>query len=219
MLWVNMSRFYSFKTILINSMCGALLLTCTNLYANDKKQQVDLIFGKLLDVLPKDSQIIALPYPENLGSYGDRTQSKLVDSQIMFGGQALHVSTVKKRNAYDAGVVLGISTEVKKGDVLYLSFFAHAVKVPEGESVITIEGVGVQQSAEPYGSIFSQSITLTDKLQSFALAGKAQKDYQAGELQVTFQIATGKQQIAFGPTFVFNLGSDVEVGSLPYLTQ
>lgn len=197
--------------LLLSFVCG--------LQANDKRKEIDVAYSKLSVALPANSQILASPYPENLGSYGEGviTEAKLVDDMI--GGQILRVSTPKKRNAYDAGIILPIAPEVKKGDVLYLTFFAKALTPPKGKDTIRIDGVGVQQSIEPYGSIFTNTVTLNDTLQSFSFAGKAAQDYKAGELQVSFHVGTGKQEIAFGPVFVFNVGQNASISALPYIDQ
>jgi hypothetical protein len=195
------------------------ILISSSVSANDKKQQVDAIFSKLAKALPEESQIIAFPYVENLSGYGDALTSSVTDSERMFGGQVLHVKTKKSRNAYDAGIILPLAPEVSKGDVLYLTFFAYAIKFPEGKDSIKLEGVGVQQSAEPYASVFASSVSITEKLQSFTYAGIAQKDYKAGELQVTFQVATAKQEFAMGPVLIFNVGNEVDFKNLPYLSN
>lgn len=187
------------------------------LQANDKRKEIDVAYSRLSVALPENSQIIASPYPENLGTYGDGVTSKAKLDADMIGGQILLVNAPKKRNAYDAGVILPISPAVNKGDVLYLTFFAKALSPPKGQNTIRIEGVGVQQSIEPYGSIFTNTITLNDKLQSFSFAGKASKDYKPGELQVSFHVGTGKQEIAFGPVFVFNVGQNATISELPYI--
>lgn len=205
--------------ICISYISVLVVLLSGSVSANDKKQQVDAVFSKLVKVLPKESQIMAFPYVENLGGYGDALKSSITDSDTMYGGQILHVKTQKSRNAYDAGVVLPLAPAVKKGDVLYLTFFAYAIELPEGKDSIKLEGVGVQQSAEPYASIFANSVSVTEKLQSFSYAGKAQKDYKAGELQVTFQAATAKQEFAMGPVLIFNVGNEVELNNLPYLSK
>ncbi|MDT0593346.1 hypothetical protein [Glaciecola petra] len=194
------------------------LLSC-GLQANDKSKEIDMAYSRLIVALPENSQIIASPYPENLGTYGDGVSSQTALDPNMIGGQILLVYAPKKRNAYDAGVILPISPAVKKGDALYLTFFAKALTPPKGQNTIRIEGVGVQQSIEPYGSIFTNTITLNDKLQSFSFAGIATKNYKAGELQVSFHVGTGKQEIAFGPVFIFNVGQNATVSELPYIDQ
>lgn len=194
-----------------------MLFAVFPLQANDKRKEVDYVYSKLKSDLPADSQLIAMPYPEQLGTYGNSLKSEVKLVTDVIGGQILQLKTRKKRNAYDAGVILPIGPEVKKGDVLYLTFFAKALKTPKDQETITIQGVGVQQGQEPYESVFANNVTLTPQLQSFAFAGKARKDYKAGELQVTFQVATGNQEIAFGPVFIFNVGNQTPISELPYL--
>jgi hypothetical protein len=193
-----------------------VLFLTFSLQANEKRKEIDVVYSKLSSALPADSQLIASPYPENLGTYGNGLQQEIKMANDMIGGQVLQVSATKKRNVYDQGVILPITAPVKKGDVLYLTFFAKAITPPSGKDTVTIQGVGVQQNAEPYGSVFANNVTLSTQLQSFTYAGRANQDYAAGELQVTFQVANGKQDIAFGPVFIYNVGN-TPMTALPYL--
>lgn len=147
-----------------------------------------------------------MPYADQLGAYGPDVVSTINDTSDIIGGKALEVEVKKSRFAYDAGVTLALSKDIKQGDVLYFTFFAKALAPPAGQEVLTIQGVGAQQSSPPYHSLFTNNVELSTRWQSFSYAGTANKDYPVGNLQATFQIATGDQEIAFGPVFVFNVG-------------
>ncbi|WP_371193899.1 hypothetical protein [Glaciecola sp. SC05] len=187
-------------------------------YAQENKQ-IEQVFAKLIQILPEGSQIIARPYAESLTSYGDKLQAKLVDMPSMIGGKAFNVKTKKSKNVYDAGVNTPVIADLKKGDVVYITFFAQATKLPKNADRITIHGVGVQQNAPPYGSLFSKTISVDEKMQSYSFSGVADRDYKAGELQVAFQVASASQEIAFGPVFLFNVGQGIDPSSLPYVTN
>lgn len=80
-----------------------------------------------------------------------------------------------------------------------------------------IPGIGVQLNRAPYDHIFINSAELTSELGAFSYAGRADRDYSEGELQVSFQVATDTQSIAFGPVFVFKISSDNDITSLPFI--
>lgn len=185
--------------------------------AQDKNREVDVIYSKLSKVLPEGSTLMAYPYADRLSMYGDKGIAKVDEQSDAIGGKSYVVSTRKSKNAWDIGVTNTLFQEAKKGDVLHFTFFAKALELPEGEDLVVLKSVGVQKSSEPYNSLFGKDIYLSDKWQSFTLAGSADKDYAAGELQATFQVATGKQTIAFGPLLIFNVGNSVKPTDLPYV--
>lgn len=187
--------------------------------AVDKARELDVAYSKFVQMLPQNSQLIAQPYAEKLASYGKKAKSVVDTNSDAVGGKSLVVDVRKSKHAYDAGVTLPIFDSIEKGDVIYMAFFAKAKRLPKSRDTILIPGVSVQQSSEPYASIFSHQVELTENWQTFVFAAKADKNRKAGSMQASFQIASDNQEIEFGPVFIFNVGKNADLASLPFLTQ
>lgn len=185
--------------------------------SEDKSKEIDVIYSKLINVLPEGSELVALPYVEELSVYGRKAKGKLDKKSDAIGGKAYVVKAKKGKNPWDAGVNNVLFKSVKKGDVLHFTFFAKAVKLPKGQDSIELKSVGVQKSSEPYNTLFGNDVTLNETWQSFTFAGTADRDYDAQELQASFQVATDTQTIAFGPLLIFNVGNGVDISTLPYV--
>jgi hypothetical protein len=185
--------------------------------AQDKNREVDVIYSKLSKVLPEGSALMAYPYADKLSMYGEKGSAIVNEASDAIGGKAYEVSTKKTRNPWDIGVTSTLIQDVKKGDVLHFTFFAKALDLPEGQDAVVLKSVGVQKSSEPYNALFGKDLSVGEGWQSFTLAGTADKDYLAGELQATFQVGTADQRIAFGPLLIFNVGNGVDPASLPYV--
>ena len=206
---------------LVHTSLGLILFFSASMtslvQAQNKSREVDVIYSKLLKALPEDSTLVVVPYADTLNAYGANAVGKINGQSDMFGGKAYEVDVKKSMNAYDAGVTLPLNPAVKKGEVFYLTFFAKALKLPEGKQSIRVPGIGIQLNKAPYDHLFVNTAEITTELGSFSYAGRADRDYAQGELQVSFQIATDTQSIAFGPVFVFKMSAETDIASLPYI--
>lgn len=185
--------------------------------AEDKDKEVDVIYSKLLQALPEDSTLVAVPYADALNAYGQKANGMVNEQSTMLGGKSYEVDVKKSKNPYDAGITLAVNPAVKKGEIFHLTFFAKALKLPKGKQSIRLPGIGIQLNKAPYDHIFMNSAEITSNLGSFSYAGRADRDYSDGQLQVSFQIASDTQSIAFGPVFVFKIGAENEIKSLPFI--
>lgn len=187
--------------------------------APDKSREIDVVYSKLVSALPNEGVLMTSPYADSLGTFGDDAKAKFNKQSDAIGGVSLEIETRNGKNPWDAGVFNKLGVAIKKGDVIYMAFFAKALELPKGQTTTVVKNSGVQQDGEPYATVIGKDITLNDQWQSFAIAGVAADDYDAQQTQAFFQVATGKQTLAFGPVFVFNLGPGVDPTSLPFITR
>ena len=209
---------YIIKTLtcyLIVTLIIASQISTAN--ANDKSQQVDLVYSKLVSALPTQGTLMMRPYAEYLNAYGDNQKNILNNNSDAIGGSALELDVRKGRNTWDAGVVSPIATEIKKGDTIYITIFAKAITLPKGKQSSTLTNVGIQRASEPYDSILARDLELTKQWQTYSITTKSKKNFDVGEAQLSIQLATDDHKIAFGPAFVINLGQNVDYSALPYL--
>ncbi len=180
----------------------------------NKPKEIDVVYSRLSNMLPVEGQLMAMPYAESIGHYGAKAIGALNTNSDAFGGSAYEVTIQEKgQNPYDAGAFLPIMTEIKKGDTIYVFFFAKSLTLDNAR----FDQVSLQLSSAPYTPSFSQKFTITPEWQPYALAGIAKQDVEQGGSQVSIQLAGAKQQIALGSVFVLNLGQDVALSSLPFL--
>lgn len=196
---------------------GACLLNLAS--ANEKLKEIDVVYSKLISILPNHGTLMASPYADSLGSYGDKAKVTINSQSDAIGGVAFEIETTKGKNPWDAGVFNKLGAPIKKGDVIYMAFFVKATALPDGATTTMIKSAGVQQDGEPYTEIMSKDIVVTSQWESFAIAGTANADYDEQETQAAFQVATGEQTFAFGPLYIFNLGPNIDPTSLPFVNN
>lgn len=197
-----------------------LLLTSTLMpslvFGNQtEQQQLTNIAAKLASMLPAGNQLIANPSVTNLYGYGEKTQVGVTNNSSAIGGLQAEIVTKKGRNHWDGGANIKLFKPVKKGDVLHLTFFAKVIEASDDTGAL--HGVGVQLSQPPYSALFSNQVQLTKEWQSFSFAGRAPQDFTEDQLQASFQVASQAQTVAIGPVFVFNVGEQQDIGSLPFI--
>lgn len=159
------------------------------------------------------------PFADTLQTFGNVKKAKINNESDALGGVALEIETNNGKNPWDMGIYNTVGVPVNKGDTIYMVFFAKALSLPNGKSSALIKSVGVQKGTAPYTPIVAKDFNLNEEWQTFGLAGIAESSFGVSETQVSMQIATGKQKLAFGPVFVFNLGPDVELSQLPLVSE
>ena len=110
-----------------------------------------------------------------------------------------------------------IGGEIKKGDVIYMMFWARIAPDDMENSDVLIPNAGIQKASAPYNKIVYSDIRLTKNWQTIAMTGTADKDYPSLGTQLNFPLSSRSQIVDFGPVFVFNLGQDVDMTSLPFV--
>ena len=147
------------------------------------------------------SRAINDPSPAALGLYG--AQSSIVDDSSVPGGKAFRVTVAGKgANNWDAAVLTGIKQPVKAGDELVFAFWAKLVSAENGATSLTLPWNNVSLSSAPWTGLFGGAVTIGTNWKLYEVRGRADKDYPAGALGASVQVATGKQTIDFGPVYV-----------------
>lgn len=172
-------------------------------------QSIDTAYNNLRRTIGRDGELVMIPYAHDIGSYGP-AKLKRIDDKGVPDGKATEVKARKGKNPWDSGLSGSIPTPVKKGDTLVMSYWAKVVK---GDGVIS--NAGLQESNEPYTALSVRPETLGPEWEQFYISGTASRDYAAGELGYTIQVAGAKQTLRFGPIFILNLGQGVPTLNLP----
>jgi hypothetical protein len=181
------------KPIAIAISLSALLLTTTAAAAQDKAGGDDIA-----------NQIVNQPPPGAFAVYGVPSPAKTFKDKTVQGGTALRV-VIPAASAQPWTISLSdpIVKPVKKGDKLVLAFYAKV----EGGGTAHIANASVQLAKDPYTGVFGAPLDVGGEWKLYNVAnGVADQDYPAGALNVSLQLATGKQTFDFGPIFVLDLG-------------
>lgn len=154
--------------------------------------------------------LINNPYDIEWRTDGSDKKDSVVESEGAPGGMAYRV-TVKKRkpNHWDTATRIPMTTDIAKGDVILMSFWARAVKPQKGKEFGDIH-VSLQRNIEPYDSVIAEDVDLGKEWKLHSVSGKAGRDYSADKTQINFNLARAKQTVEFGQFYVMNLGQNAD---------
>jgi len=117
---------------------------------------------------------------------------------------------------WDIGAYVKTDKPVKKGDVIVLSLWARAEKLPAGNDFIEISG-RVYDNGPAGTSLVPESQFLIGRAwKRFVVSGTADKDYAPGTLGCGLILGTGEQTIDFGPVYVSDFGPGYDTSKLPH---
>lgn len=167
-----------------------------------------LMLGVALPAAAQDDiadKIINAPSPSAYSVYGLPSPPKVRKDSTVQGEKALRVVVPgADANAYAVGLSDPILKPVKAGDKLVLAFWARFEKA-EGATV-NLASVSVQLAKAPYTGLFGKAFDITPEWAMYSVEGSADRDYAAGEINISMHLATGKQVIDIGPIFLVNMG-------------
>jgi len=134
-------------------------------------------------------------------------KASLVSDSKVQGGKALRVAVANKgANPWDSTVGGAIKKPIANGDHLLLVFSARLAKGDGGATTATLPYNAVQLVAAPYSTVMSGTAEIGPEWKDFQITGTSNGNYKAGDLKVTFQLATAKQTVDFGPIVVLDRG-------------
>lgn len=151
-------------------------------------------------------QILNTPAPENFAVYGLAGKPAVVKDKAVQGGRALRVVIpAASDQPWTIGLTSSVNQPVKKGDKLVIAVWVRASTLPEGAMSAKIAGIQLGLSKEPYTPVFRGNAEATGEWKMVHASGVADRDYAAGELNASLQLATGKQVFDIGPILVLDI--------------
>ena len=103
---------------------------------------------------------------------------------------------------------------VKANDTLYFTYEARAISV-QNESQTGLWSLRVQRPVDPYDGPYSSSSTVGKTWRRFHGSFRADKDYAAGQLLITFHVASAVQTLEIRGLKFTNHGPSVDPKSFP----
>ncbi len=185
----------------------AFLAVSTSVYANAQDAN-DAAMAEALQTLDASlpGTLINNPYDIKWNTEGSDFRQSIVKSEGAPGGMAYSVTIKKtKANIWDTAIRIPMTTDIAKGDVILVSFWARAAKLRKGKDTGIILA-GLQRNTEPYDSIAEETFEPGMEWKLYSLAGKANRDYSADKTNMNFNLAKAKQTLEFGQFYIMNLG-------------
>lgn len=137
----------------------------------------------------------------------DGAKASLVNDPKVEGGKALRIEVPRKgSNPWDSTVGGAIKKSVSQGDRLVILFSARLAKGENGATSAVLPYNAVQLAQAPFTNVINGSSVIGPDWKDFQVSGTANANYPAGSLKVTFQLATAKQTVDFGPIVVLDRG-------------
>jgi hypothetical protein len=138
--------------------------------------------------------------------YGPTQTMKNVRDGKVQGGVAQRIEiSAKGPNPYTSGATTPIDKPIAKGDRLMIAFWARAPKVA-ADKTTPIPFAGLQLSGEPYTQFVFGSADVGRDWKLFQIRGVADKDYAAGQANVSLHLSAEIAVFDLGPVFVLDFG-------------
>lgn len=132
------------------------------------------------------------------------------------GGRAIRVAVPKREHSWEAAASIAITKPVKQGDAILAAFWARVEVPPAGRTTAILAQIGVGMVKAPYTGLFGEPAEAGPAWKMYYASGVADRDYQAGELNMSVQLAAAEQTLDLGPAFVVDLGPDYDRTKLPH---
>ncbi|RZJ29345.1 MAG: hypothetical protein EON85_07150 [Brevundimonas sp.] len=146
--------------------------------------------------------------------YGAGQTHEIITSAVQ-GGRALRVDiTAAGGNTWDVGAGSVSTKPVRSGDILLLAVWMRTERAPTGSETGTAI-IRLQGNAEPYPDIVSAPIRPTGEWKLYFANAVADRDWAAGAIGATVQLAGASQTIDLGPVFIFDMGQGYDRSTLP----
>ena len=128
-----------------------------------------------------------------LYQYGDALSAADVSADAAQGGKATRFTvTSAPANAYEAGATGPLNGAINAGDALTLTFWGRKISGPGNISAL------IQRNGEPYESLISGNVRLTDEWAEYKVTGTSNLDLAAGGAAASFQFGAAAQTVEIG---------------------
>jgi len=183
----------------------------------DAEQRYAAELAKLRVLLPVPGVLINDPSVATLGVYGADIGKELIAAADVPGGRAARIRVEKKQgDSFASGTVMPIAADIRKGDTVFIAFYARAIEAGNEAQSGVISAMRAQMNHAPWAAAAESAVQVPqNQWQLFYISGVSGVDIPAGSGMLSAQIGGQKQVIDFGPAFVLDLGAGVAPSRLP----
>ncbi len=156
--------------------------------------------------------------PQLGGKVEDATLELRTNSDTGGKGPGFVVTTLKQPgNHYDIEVRQALSQGVKKGDVLFASFWARAKEGARYETGEAFTLFRIQRTASPWERALYREFAVGPEWTKVYLGSRFPADVPAEQLAAVFSAGYPQQTLEIAGMEVVNLGPDADVDALPVI--
>jgi len=138
--------------------------------------------------------------------YGPTQTMTVVKDGKVQGGVAQRIDIAAAGpNPYTSGATSPIDKPIAKGDRLMVAFWARAPKLARDKTT-PIPFAGLQLASDPYTQFVFGSADVGRDWKLFQVRGVADRDYAAGQANVSLHLSVAKTVFDLGPVFVLDFG-------------
>ncbi|MGA1341523.1 MAG: hypothetical protein ACO33A_00485 [Hyphomonas sp.] len=146
---------------------------------------------------------------------GSAIQARSYEARVP-GGEALRLDIRSRTpNPWDAFAAAYTTTDIRAGDLIFVSLWARSANPPRGMEAGVLPNVLLQERGGNYADFGSWTVTLDDEWRSYVFQAVAPRDFRAGELGVVIHLGRYRQKIDLGPVYALNLGPDTDLDVIP----
>lgn len=188
---------------------GAVILLAVGHHAAPAQERGD----------PPEGGTPLLPTPAQeaftLRSSAEGAAAEVVETTGMPFTKAIRVRVpAAGKKPYDIELKATTIGPIRKGDVLWLSFWWRAAPSTDSEFE-AVTRVYVSKSSPPWTTLHSQSLGAKSEWRRIQIPFIANESLAAGEAQVTFHLAFCPQTVEFGGMTLLNFGPNFDIARLP----
>jgi len=144
--------------------------------------------------------VINTPRSTAWSVYGDKQTNQQVACDAV-GKSCVRVDISQRlANVWDIGAVAPVLAEIRKGDELRVLVWARLDSDdPKAKATVPVL---LQLGTAPYTSLVAGSVTLSSRMEAFAIAGVAQESYAGGTVNLALQLGQVGQPVVLGAPYV-----------------
>jgi endo-1,4-beta-xylanase len=128
--------------------------------------------------------------------------------------QAAEVTSPKRGEPWDVQSGAPINTDVARGDVLMLQFWARVTKTTD-ESGQGFLWCTIGEGASPYRKSLETTVAVGRDWEHFMLPCACRADYRPGQINISFGVGQAQQTIQIGGVELISYDHNVALGDLP----
>ncbi len=146
--------------------------------------------------------IINNPAVNSFNVFGDTATKEIIEDKALEGEKALRIIIKKADAAWKNSLFIPTTGAIKAGDTIEVSTVMKTVSAQDKGKIV----LGLQLSGAPYTGLKYEGLDISKEWAEYTLRAVADRDYAAGELALSAQLASQDQTLDVGPTYIVILG-------------
>lgn len=174
-----------------------------------------LVLAAGMPELPPGGEPIVSDFLSGAGTgEGEAGRSEIVEAAGPSFARAVRVSSSRRGEPWDMQVIAPVRQGLQRGDTLLLRFWARTVQTSD-ESGQGYVWANIGEGRPPWTKSLDRTFAVLGEWQPFVAGGRCRRDYQPGDLNLSFGVGHTVQTIEIGGVELLNFGTSVSARDLP----